>query len=236
MLKKLLYLAIALTMCWQSGWTQSQARPALVSLRAEMEMTVVTTLSDGNKLERSTSAMFFRDERGRTRIEQGDTVTINDPVSHFIYVLDLRDKTARRFFFKSDAKRVETDKESSRLVSNENGQNKLGTKSIDGMVAIGEEHVSVTPANSRLGNKQPITKITRIWHSEELQLPILTSIEDPLSGTFTAHYKNIQKHLALDPSLFVIPPDFEVSTLQSAPGQTANGQQTQEGIATFASH
>ena len=73
----------------------------------------VQTLADGNRIVRKTTASIYRDSEGRTRQDQTvgnvgpyavmgeprQTIFINDPVSGINYILDARDKTARKFSF-----------------------------------------------------------------------------------------------------------------------------------------
>ena len=73
----------------------------------------VQTLADGNRIVRKTTASVYRDSEGRTRQDQSvgnigpyavageprQVIFINDPVSNVNYVLDARDKTARKMSF-----------------------------------------------------------------------------------------------------------------------------------------
>ncbi|MGA9769851.1 MAG: hypothetical protein WBV94_12475 [Blastocatellia bacterium] len=70
----------------------------------------VQTLADGNRIVRKTTASIYRDGEGRTRQDQSvgnigpyavggeprQMIFINDPVSGINYILDARDKTARK--------------------------------------------------------------------------------------------------------------------------------------------
>ena len=73
----------------------------------------VQTLADGNRIVRKMTASVYRDSEGRTRQDQSvgnigpyavageprQVILINDPVSNVNYVLDARDKTARKMSF-----------------------------------------------------------------------------------------------------------------------------------------
>ena len=73
----------------------------------------VQTLADGNRIVRKMTASVYRDGEGRTRQDQSvgnigpyavageprQVIFINDPVSNVNYVLDARDKTARKISF-----------------------------------------------------------------------------------------------------------------------------------------
>ena len=52
-------------------------------------------LSDGNRIERSSSIKLYRDGQGRTRQEQGGAVFINDVVAGRGYVLNTQKRSAR---------------------------------------------------------------------------------------------------------------------------------------------
>ena len=68
------------------------------------------TLTDGNRIHRTSKASLFRDSEGRTRREQTlgelgplmvsgepiQTIVINDPVAETTYMLNSRDKTAHK--------------------------------------------------------------------------------------------------------------------------------------------
>jgi len=90
---------------------------------AEAVTESVQTLIDGNRIQHKNTATIFRDSEGRTRREQTltaigpwaatgeqtQTVFINDPISGVNYVLNARDKTARKlpapgFISRSEAK------------------------------------------------------------------------------------------------------------------------------------
>ncbi len=73
----------------------------------------VQTLADGNRIVRKMTASVYRDSEGRTRQDQSvgnigpyavageprQVIFINDPVGNVNYVLDARDKTARKMSF-----------------------------------------------------------------------------------------------------------------------------------------
>lgn len=64
------------------------------------------TLGDGTNIHHETQVNVFRDSEGRTRRENGNEVTIFDPVGQASYVLDTKAQTARKlplgtYFFQS---------------------------------------------------------------------------------------------------------------------------------------
>ena len=86
----------------------------------------------------------------------------------------------------------------------------LGTRTIEGVVVTGKEFVSIIPANSRLGNRDAIEVTFEVWTSDELQLPLLTIVKDPLNGERTQRYVNIQKGIEPDAALFRVPKGYNV--------------------------
>lgn len=78
------------------------------SAQAVTEM--IQTLADGNRIVRRSNALVYRDSEGRTRREQSingvgafaasgepqQTIFINDPVAEVNYILDTKNRTARK--------------------------------------------------------------------------------------------------------------------------------------------
>ena len=78
------------------------------SAQAVTEM--IQTLADGNRIVRRSNASVYRDSEGRTRREQSingvgafaasgepqQTIFINDPVAQVNYILDTKNRTARK--------------------------------------------------------------------------------------------------------------------------------------------
>lgn len=195
---------------------QSPVSKKTVALRATIETSLVRAIEGGDQVKQSSSAVFWRDQEGRTRLEQGSTVTIYDPVSHAMYLLDSQTKKARSIPLPEGKERQRgsaSDKTHRRI--------KLGTTVIDGGPASGERLITILPANSAMGNKKPIQKTTTVWRSEPLQLPVLTIIDDPLIGKLTSRYTNVEKYSSLNPTLFQIPEGYEVTTTPTTSGPRA---------------
>jgi hypothetical protein len=201
------------------------------SVSADIEMVTVTTLNDGNQLQKTATQRFYRDSQGRTRLENGNVVTINDVVAHEVIVLDLVRRTAQKTILpapsaasvraaasEGSAVKVKTSETSPQAGAS------LGARNINGFDTEGTEMTSIIPANSDLGNKLPIRKTTRIWRSKALQLPILMEIQDPLHGNITMQYKNVQPGALLDPILFQAPRDFTMTQRTAVTQPPASGQ------------
>jgi outer membrane lipoprotein-sorting protein len=202
------------------------------SVRAEIEVNTLTTLNDGNQLQKTVTQRFYRDSQGRMRMENGNTVTINDVVAHQILVLNLANHTAQRIPAPASAlvqPRVGALQRSPLVNANTSqaqtpdGVN-LGSRNINGFDTDGKLMVSTIPANSSLGNKLPIQRTTRIWKSPALNLPLLVEIDDSVHGHITMQYKNLQAGVLLDPILFEVPPEFTVIERTGATRPAASGQ------------
>jgi len=152
-------------------------------------------------------ARYYRDGQGRSRLDQGNTTTISDGVNNIVVILDVVQHTARRIRLPKDGLRTQQPN-SAGPSTHERAH--LGWETIDGIPTVGKEFVSVIPAGSSLGNAKPIEKVTQVWQSEELSLPVLVKIIDPVAGNLTTQYKNIQHDTSINPKLFEIPPDFQV--------------------------
>ena len=77
---------------------------------------ITRILADGTKISRKTTSKFYRDSEGRTRREQTlgsigpwspegwppATITINDPVKGEMYILNSKDRTARKLSIETD--------------------------------------------------------------------------------------------------------------------------------------
>jgi outer membrane lipoprotein-sorting protein len=208
----------------------AQTSKTLPSVRADIEVNTLTTLNDGNQLQKTVSQRFYRDTQGRMRMENGNTVTINDVVAHQILVLNLAQHTVQRIAAPASAlaqPRVGT-LERSPLANPNTTQTppgeSLGSRNINGFDTDGKLIVSTIPANSSLGNKLPIQRTTRIWKSATLNLPVLVEIDDAVHGHITMQYKNLQAGVLLDPILFEAPPGFTLIERTVAVKPAASGQ------------
>ena len=94
----------------------------------------------------------------------------------------------------------------------------LGTQTIDGIVADGAR-TTVTYPEGYFGNDRPITTVTEVWNSPDLQLAVLTKTSDPRSGDTTTKLENISG-TDPDPALFQLPPDYTVSEIPQSPAVT----------------
>lgn len=177
------------------------------SVSAVIETDRVQTLADGNQLEQTTSSKYFRDGKGRVRLETADSITIVDPVSRVAYAFSPSAKTAYRSALSPSPLIASQTAQSPSSVPQSRD---LGTKLIDGREATGHRHLNVTPANSPLGNKEALVKVTDIWSAPGLDLPVLITVSDPVAGQITTRYTQIVEHPDLEPGLFEPPQGYVI--------------------------
>ncbi len=172
-----------------------------------MQATLETQMNSGHGALSST-AKFFRDGKGRTRIEHGDLASVSDPVQGRSFLLNLANKIAipgapgppqiPGFPPVSPAAPAVKAPEMKETAG-------LGEKVIEGVKAQGKRYTLPAP-----GRPQPVT--AEIWTSHDLQLPLHSSVVDPATGTTTlTAMKNIASGAKLDPALFEIPKNFKTA-------------------------
>ena len=85
---------------------------------------------------------------------------------------------------------------------------KLGTQTIEGVLAEGTRRTTTWRVNSQ-GNDRPISAVDERWNSPELKATILSKINDPQFGESTQKLINISRD---EPSLslFQPPPEYTV--------------------------
>jgi hypothetical protein len=192
------------------------------------------TLTDGNKIERSSTGSFARDTQGRTRRDMtlpaigpwaasGKTPPkmsfINDPVAGTGYVLEANTKTARQM--KAHDHSADGAKASSMAAKFQKNTTteSLGTQTINGVSAQGTRTTRTIPAGE-IGNEKPIVIVTERWYSPELQAAVMIKRTDPRTGESVFQLTNIQKQ---EPAatLFQVPSDYTVKTGHGAHNRTA---------------
>jgi hypothetical protein len=213
--------------------------------------------ADGNRIHTTNDAALCRDSEGRTRREseldllgalpqtaQHKLITITDPVAGVRYVLDTKDKTARKVSLlqlKADGStRVPglgmhaTDKT---VIISEGGgtatthvfvkkigpggdeaaptSESLGDQTIGGVHATGTRMTTTIAAGS-MGNEQPILVTSESWFSPELKITVMTKHNDPWAGEMKTQFTNVTPSEP-DHSLFTVPSDYKVVDDKSGP-------------------
>ena len=192
------------------------------------------TLTDGNKIERSSTGSFARDTQGRTRRDMtlpaigpwaasGKTPPkmsfINDPVAGTGYVLEANTKTARQMkAHDHNADGARASSTAAKFQKNTTTES-LGTQTVNGISAQGTRTTRTIPAGE-IGNEKPIVTVTERWYSPDLQAAVMIKRSDPRTGESVFQLTNIQKQ---EPAatLFQVPSDYTVKTGHGGHNRTA---------------
>jgi hypothetical protein len=87
-------------------------------------------------------------------------------------------------------------------------EEKLADRVIEGVAATGMRRTTTIAAGA-IGNEKPIRIVSEEWRSPDLQVLVLTDLNDPRSGRST--YKLLKINRAEpDPALFKVPGDYTV--------------------------
>jgi hypothetical protein len=131
----------------------------------------VQTLADGNRIVRKMTASVYRDSEGRTRQDQSvgnigpyavageprQMVFINDPVSGTNYILDARDKTARKMSFPR-VERIRQKPDADKVGSS---SDKVVGADVGAVVVDGTAHVAVA------GPRRSPMMRDRVWVGDD---------------------------------------------------------------------
>jgi hypothetical protein len=201
------------------------------------------TLQDGSVLRRTSQLTMYRDSQGRSRREATLTgfgpltasgtpktmVGISDPVAGVHIMLDNEQKVAH----KSAIHTRGGDKANAESAPNLEGEmeermqkeeaagllkrESLGTQTINGVVAEGTRTTHIIPAG-QIGNEKPIQVVSERWYSQDLQMVLKSTRNDPRFGTTTYTVSSIQR---TEPAatLFAVPANFTVETGGRGPGR-----------------
>jgi hypothetical protein len=91
----------------------------------------------------------------------------------------------------------------------------LGTKTLASLAVSGTRTTMTIPAGAE-GNSQAIQSVHEVWRSADLQVPVMTTITDPRSGTRVTQLTNVNRNEP-DPTLFQTPSGYTLRT-HSRPG------------------
>lgn len=195
------------------------------------------TLADGTHTSQPSSvSRIYRDSAGRTRTERSvpmhappgqpdapkvrTLVVIVDPLAHVRYTLTGMDKVAHKRTIPASGNRQMLPPTSVATRVGDEGSimtvapltttvEKLGSQTIEGLLAEGSRHTTTWPIGSR-GNRRPIVVVTETWMSPELGVPVLTRESNPITGDLTRKLTNIVR--AEPPAeLFQPPADYTVT-------------------------
>jgi hypothetical protein len=165
---------------------------------AEATTELIQTFADGNRIVRRTSALLYRDSRGRIRREValGDVagivvagnpiriITIHDPDSKTTHVFD-PDRRFAQVGTAAGGPPPPLTADSLQQVTQQAGaterEDSLGIRTIEGLICEGIRRTTTIPAGA-VGNERPITTVTERWFSRELQILVVSRISDPRFG------------------------------------------------------
>lgn len=212
--------------------------------------------ADGNRIHTSNDATLCRDSEGRTRRDADldllgavpqksphKLITIVDPVAGFRYMLDTKDKIARKMplhpgqpagsgpmgapgklsientFVYSQGGPASDHLFVKRLGPPTNepepASESLGDQTIGGVHATGTR-VTTTIAAGSMGNEQPIQVTSETWYSQELKATVMTKHADPWAGELKTQFTNVSTSEP-DRSLFTVPSDYKVVDEKEGP-------------------
>jgi hypothetical protein len=202
---------------------------------ATAETEFVQTLGDGTRITRKTSSTIYRDGEGRTRREQtlnavgpfatagepAQMVFISDPVSGFSYMLDPRNRTARKTTMRGGPPPMRRPP-SMREAKVES----LGKQTIEGIEADGTRSTLTIPAG-QIGNDRPLEIVSERWYSPELQKVVLSRHSDPRMGEHTYMLKNVNRNEP-ERSLFEAPSDYTIKEDRPFGGRDKRGRRSHD--------
>ena len=90
-------------------------------------------------------------------------------------------------------------------------EEKLPDRTIEGVVASGIRRTTTIAAGA-IGNERPISIVSEEWTSTDLQVLVLTDLNDPRAGRSTYKLLKISR-AEPDPALFRVPGDYAVERL-----------------------
>lgn len=185
------------------------------------------TLSNGDHVQRTTTASIARDSQGRTRVDRSinavgalsaapgrsaRAVVIHDPVAEMSYALDPVNKIARSMPMHAARARSSSEAANARPahVHTAASEQDLGTQTIQGVSAQGKRVTRVIPAGTE-GNEKDIDIVTETWYSPDLQVIVMSKTSDPRFGD-TVYQLNSISRTEPDPALFTVPSDYKVES------------------------
>ncbi len=186
----------------------------LVSVRQE-------TAPDGITLSHTSSLLWYRDGKGRTRTEShipNTPVTINDVVAGYSYTLNAADMTVRRkpltvaFRPASAAEAPKTLEAGTKtLTSGAVAVSELlGMQTIEGYPAYGNRSTYTYPVGTLRGNDRPYTSFRELWMSPALGMPVRLKDSNPEAGETTTTMRNLQL-VEPNASLFRVPDGYKMT-------------------------
>jgi len=204
-------------------------------LQADVVVTLMQTLSDGNVLNREMRGKVQRDSAGRFRWEGADTTSDGkvkpDGLAQSIIVDPVAKRTLTWTNLSKDLHAgplMEGSRVSLEYASYSDGREHLrkdipddvtskdlGTKKISGLVCTGTLVTTIVPVG-KMGNEKPIVITDESWRSTDLQMVVERMVKDPLIGTRLVEFQNITRREP-EPLTFQPPDGYKEHFLSMPP-------------------
>jgi hypothetical protein len=203
------------------------------SITATIDAENTRTDSHGKSVIVRYRSKIYRDSKGRTRLEW-DMTPLGEPPKPGWFMIEIYDPTTRTSLHLQPSTKTASkshfpapDEKPQRVCKDSDFPNKIDPKAlaplgipqvtqkeldhnvVDGMMARhGRESVKFLSNSS--GKNPASTQLTDYWFSQELQAFVLVKRIGPGKAQHTIKLSDIRREEP-DPSLFAIPPDYEVS-------------------------
>jgi hypothetical protein len=195
----------------------------------ESKTSISRRLADGTWTTTVLKERKMRDSEGRERTERTNgsgrppAVSLTDPAAQTIVSLILFNKTAIVMHIslpkpptpEQEARSAEARANAARYraVHPSNDTTALPTRTIAGISAEGERRI-ITLHAATLSNGDPVRVVEETWTSSDLGIPLASTSDDPRGSKITMTVTDLQR-TEPDPSLFKIPPDYQITERQN---------------------
>jgi len=107
------------------------------------------------------------------------------------------------------------------VASGERTVEQLPVRTIEGVAATGVKRTTMI-AEGAIGNEKPITIVSEEWTAVDLQVLVLTDLNDPRTGRSTYRLVNIRQGDPA-PALFTVPEGYTVRKAGGGRGRGGDG-------------
>ena len=206
------------------SYIEGQSGPVTGRAFSATEMRhTVQTLADGTRVERSDTSTFERDDYGRMRNANDQTIVIFDPVAGFTYVIDPHAKTYQKHPVPANLQSFSVAVAGNRTsIASSSGDSRgnsavrakaiesvdLPPQDVNGISAKGSR-ITLTIAAGSFGNDRELKVVNERWYSDDLRVLLKSSNSDPRFGVTTYELTSIVQ-AAPDPALFLVPADYRL--------------------------
>jgi hypothetical protein len=174
------------------------------------------TLSDGTHVEHQDRGTVARDEKGRLRIDSGDSSVLVDPVGGFTYTLHPAGKTYEKQAIPAQASTYVVGHAGNRTsVEYTTGTPRtkaqtmtedLPPQMMNGLNVRGSR-LTTTVSAGAMGNDREFKIVNERWYSDDLQVLVKSTNNDPRFGVSSYELTNITQ-AAANGALFQVPVDY----------------------------